>query len=137
MDKPERRKLEKGSPYLQYDKGYNHAWYDWERYIKENYTLKSELMSEGEINKIMTAVFQVPRCTSKTMKLSGETVKADIKKLAKKLSARVRKPVDKERIKKIVCVGMACFTREEQCSEFISKCAKLNIITDKIMDAIR
>ena len=32
MDKPEKRKLDKNSPYLQYDKGYNHSYDDWEFY---------------------------------------------------------------------------------------------------------
>ena len=35
MDKPKRRKLIKGSIYLQYDKGYNHSHSEWEAYHKE------------------------------------------------------------------------------------------------------
>ncbi len=33
MERPEKRKLEKNSPYLQYDKGYNHSHGNWEAYL--------------------------------------------------------------------------------------------------------
>jgi len=35
MNKPEKRILNKESPYLQYDKGFNHCWCEWERYHDE------------------------------------------------------------------------------------------------------
>ena len=33
--KPEKRKLEKGSIFLQYDRGYNHSHGDWEKYHQQ------------------------------------------------------------------------------------------------------
>ena len=35
MKKPEKRKLAKDAPYayLQYDKGYNHCWYEYEKFL--------------------------------------------------------------------------------------------------------
>ncbi len=35
MRKPEKRILAKDSVYLQYDKGFNHCWYEWEKYHDE------------------------------------------------------------------------------------------------------
>ncbi|HDY68608.1 MAG TPA: hypothetical protein ENH85_12575, partial [Candidatus Scalindua sp.] len=48
MKRPEKRKLTKDAPYayLQYDKGYNHCWYEWEKYLP----------SEEEILNIMLEI---------------------------------------------------------------------------------
>ncbi len=37
--KPLKRKLEKESEYLQYDKGYNHAWEEWTKHNKETLSI--------------------------------------------------------------------------------------------------
>ncbi len=44
MKRPEKRKLEQGSIYLQYDKGYNHAHGDYEKFLP----------SEEEITKLIS-----------------------------------------------------------------------------------
>ncbi len=40
MKRPEKRKLEQGSIYLQYDKGYNHAHGDWEKFLPSEYDIR-------------------------------------------------------------------------------------------------
>ncbi|KKK84231.1 hypothetical protein LCGC14_2785450 [marine sediment metagenome] len=51
MNKPEKRKLAKDAPYayLQYDKGYNHCWYEYEKYLPDKKEL-TKLVNEGRLN---------------------------------------------------------------------------------------
>lgn len=49
MIKPEKRKLEKDYTYLLYDKGYNHAYNEWEKYHNEKIE-KIELKSLARLD---------------------------------------------------------------------------------------
>ncbi len=72
MNRPEKRKLEKGSAYLQYDKGYNHSHGDWERFLP----------SEEEVYNLITTEWL-------KIGLLTKTSKKYYKQLAKKISKRL------------------------------------------------
>jgi len=71
IEKPQKRKLEKCSTaYLQYDKGYNHACSDWEKFLP----------SEEEISKIIKKWFRE----------YWDNVDGVIKEFAKAISQRIK-----------------------------------------------
>ena len=48
MKRPQKRKLEKDSPYLEYDKGFNHACMLWEKFIKECTEFSEQTFTEDD-----------------------------------------------------------------------------------------
>ena len=58
MERPEKRKLDKNSPYLEYDKGFNHACMLYEEFIKQgaNKTKRGAGALSPEADKESTAI---------------------------------------------------------------------------------
>lgn len=75
MKKPEKRKLDKESIYLQYDKGYNHCYSEWEVYLP----------NEEEIIDILNAAYIADVYTEDTL-LSNK----DVTVLAKAIHKRIK-----------------------------------------------